>query len=76
MIGNFSISKNVKLNNISFTSKAQLRLTHGDDKHKIQHSGNPLGVGETDWAGASRGSAVLGLVCFISWEVGMWMFIT
>lgn len=76
MIGNFSISKNVKLNNISFTSKVQLRLTHADDKHKIQHSGNLLGVGETDWAGASRGSAVLGLVCFISWEVGMWMFIT
>lgn len=38
LMRNFSICKNAKLNNISFTSKVKLCLTHGDDK--IQHSGN------------------------------------
>lgn len=68
MIGNFSVYKNVKLNNISFTSKVKLWMKCGDDKHKIQHTGDLLGIEGTCLAGSSRGSAALGLIYFISWE--------
>lgn len=68
-MGNFSICKNAKLSNISFISQVKLCKKHFD-KRKIQHSGNLLGMGKTGWAGVPGNSAILGLVYFVSRDVG------
>lgn len=43
----------------------KLHVKHGDSRHKIQHSGYLSGV-----QGEGLAVAVLGLVYFLSWEVG------
>lgn len=54
----FSICKNAKLNNISFTFKVKLHIKHEEDKHKIQHNSDLSGVGETDLGGGPGGSTI------------------
>lgn len=74
-MGNFSICKNAKLNNTSFISQVKLCKKYFD-KRKIQRGGNLLGMGETGWAGVPGNSAILGLVYFVSRDVGTQMFTT
>lgn len=47
----FSICKNAKLNNISFTFKVKLHIKHEEDKHKIQHNSDLSGVEKQTWEG-------------------------
>lgn len=68
----FSICKNAKLNNISFTFKIKLHIKHEEDKHKIQHNSD-LSRGGRDRLG--RGTQGLNsLNYFLSWELGTQMF--